>query len=136
MKTTWKKFNSAFVAVYLNYLQLIFKRLFVFRFSTLTWTLFSVLLFFFRFSSSCFFRFLNSSLFRFSKMSFSRSASILFHVVISKTSLKKKRVNFLNISESVNFFRDVKMSDNDTKIKNAIKEYRLLRYENLQSIRD
>ena len=46
-------------------------------------------------------------------------ASISSHVAISKISNKKKRVKFLNIFESVNFFLNAKMFYDDVKMKNA-----------------
>ena len=58
------------------------------------------------------------------------AALIMFHVVISKTSNKKKRGKFLKISDSVNFFRDIKIFENDARMENAKKKYQFLRYEN------
>ena len=68
-----------------------------------------------------FFRSLNSSFFRFFEIFSSHSASVMSHVAISKTSDKKKRVKILNMFESVNFFRDANMFNNDAKMKNAKK---------------
>ena len=60
----------------------------------------------------------------------------MFYVVKVKSSNKQKRVKFLNISENVNFFRDVKILDNDAKMKNTKKKYQFLRYENYKAIRN
>ena len=60
----------------------------------------------------------------------------MFHVVISKISNKKRRVKFLDISQSVNFFRDVKMSDDNAKMKNVKKKYQFLRHKNYELTRD
>ena len=49
------------------------------------------------------------------------SVSIMFHVAISKTSSKKRRVKILNISEILSFSRDTKMSKTNAKMKNAKK---------------
>ena len=59
-------------------------------------------------------------------MSFFNSISILFYVVISKISSKKKRVKFLNIFENEIFFRNTKMSNDDAKIKNVKNNYQFL----------
>ena len=86
-----------------------------------------------------FFRSLNSLssfFFRSLRMSFFYSASIMFHVAISRISNKKRRVKFLNMSENVSFFRDAKMFDDDVKMKNAKKKYQFLQYKNYESIRN
>ena len=81
-----------------------------------------------------FFRFLNflsSFFFRSLKMSFFHSALVISYVAISKTSNKKRRVEFLNISENVSFFRDAKMFDDNAKMKNAKKKISLCNMKNL-----
>ena len=186
IKTTLQRFNSAFVAICLSHLQLIFERLFVFRLSTSALILFSVLSSFFNlrinpsfvlrirlsfdFLISSFFlpsnqyssRSLKSSdssnkfLFRSSNSSNSfslrslnslssfffpslrmfsfHSASVMFQVAISRISNKKRRVEFLNMFESVNFFRDAKMSENDVKMKYVKKNINLCNMKNLNQI--
>ena len=57
----------------------------------------------------------------------------MFHVTISKTSNKKRRVKFLNMSENVKSFLDAKMHENDAKMKNVKKKYRFLQYKNYKS---
>ena len=69
IKTTLKKFNSAFVTTCSSHLQLIFERLFIFRSFASVLISFSVLLFFFRFSNQFLFCSSYSSFFRLS-MSF------------------------------------------------------------------
>ena len=64
-------------------------------------------------------------------MFFSRFASILFHVVISKILNKKKRVKFTNVFENINFFRDAKMFDDNAKLKNMKKDIDFCDIKNL-----
>ena len=54
-------------------------------------------------------------------MFFSHSALVMSHVAIMRISNKKRHVEFLNIPENVNFFRDAKISNDNTKLKNAKK---------------
>ena len=58
----------------------------------------------------------------------------MFHVAISRISNKKRRVEVVNISKNVNYFRDVKMLDDDAKMKNSKKKYQSLRYKECESI--